>query len=241
MFLNNCIYFGNNYFIKRGQKFIIRVVLRTLIIYLFISLAIRLMGKRQIGDMQPTELVVTMLISELAAISLQDLGQPVLLSFIGIFILVFLEIGISVITMRHPGAKKVLSGSPVVLISGGKIDQRAMRYVRMSSQDLMQMLREQGIFDVSEVHSAVLELNGNLSVLQKSEYAPITMDSSPETLPMLIISDGKIVKSALSFLNMNEEGLLLYLKKKKAVLSDIYLMTLTRGGESVIINKEERP
>ena len=240
MFLNNCIYFGNNDFIKRGQKFIIRVVLRTLIIYLFISVAIRLMGKRQIGDMQPTELVVTMLISELAAISLQDLGQPVLLSFIGIFILVFLEIAISVITMRHPGAKKIFSGNPVVLISGGKIDQKAMRYVRMSSQDLMQLLREQGIFDVSEVHSAVLELNGNLSVLQKSEYAPITMDSSPERLPMLVISDGKIVSSALKFLNMKEEELMLYLKKKKATLSDIYLMTLTRGGESIIINKEEK-
>lgn len=240
MSFNNCFYFGNNYFIKRGHKFIIRVVLRTLIIYLFISLAIRLMGKRQIGDMQPTELVVTMLISELAAISLQDLGQPVLLSFIGIFILVFLEIGISVITMRHPGAKKILSGSPVVLISGGKIDQKAMKYVRFSSQDLMQLLREQGIFDVSEVHSAVLELNGNLSVLQKSEYAPITMDNSPEKMPMLVVSDGKIVTSALKFLNLTQEELLLYLKKKKVHLDEIYLMTLTRGRESIIINKEQQ-
>lgn len=218
---------------------IIRVVLRTLIIYLFISVAIRLMGKRQIGDMQPTELVVTMLISELAAISLQDLGQPVLLSFIGIFILVFLEIGISVITMRHPGAKKILSGSPVVLISNGKIDQKAMHYVRMSSQDLTQLLREQGIFDVSTVHSAVLELNGNLSVQQKSEYAPITMDNSPDTLPMLVVSDGKIVYSALNFLNITEEELLQFIKKKKQNLEDIYLMTLTKGSESIIINKEQ--
>lgn len=197
------------------------------------------MGKRQIGDMQPTELVVTMLISELAAISLQDLGQPVLLSFIGIFILVFLEIGISVITMRNPGAKKVLSGSPVVLISNGKIDQKAMRYVRLSSQDLVQLLREQGIFDVSTVHSAVLELNGNLSVQQKSEYAPITMDNSPDTLPMLVVSDGKIVFSALNFLNITEEELLQYIKKKKHKLEDIYLMTLTKGSESIIINKEK--
>ncbi len=197
------------------------------------------MGKRQIGDMQPTELVVTMLISELAAISLQDLGQPVLLSFIGIFILVFLEIGISVITMRHPGAKKILSGSPVVLISNGKIDQKAMHYVRMSSQDLTQLLREQGIFDVSTVHSAVLELNGNLSVQQKSEYAPITMDNSPDTLPMLVVSDGKIVYSALNFLNITEEELLQFIKKKKQNLEDIYLMTLTKGSESIIINKEQ--
>ena len=131
------------------------MVLRTLLIYVFIAVAIRLMGKRQIGDMQPTELVVTMLISELAAISLQDLGQPIILSFIGIFILVFLEIGISVITMRSPKAKKVFSGSPVVLISGGKIDQKAMKYVRLSSQDLIQLLREQEVFDINEVYSAV--------------------------------------------------------------------------------------
>jgi len=184
---------------------IIRVVLRTLIIYVFIAVAIRLMGKRQIGDMQPTELVVTMLISELAAISLQDLGQPIILSFIGIFILVFLEIGISVITMRSPKAKKIFSGSPVVLISGGKIDQKAMKYVRLSSQDLMQLLREQDVFDISEVYSAVLELNGNLSVQKKSEYAPITEAGGSDTLPMLVVSDGKIITSALTFLNITED------------------------------------
>ena len=218
---------------------IIRVVLRTLLIYVFIAVAIRLMGKRQIGDMQPTELVVTMLISELAAISLQDLGQPIILSFIGIFILVFLEIGISVITMRSPKAKKVFSGSPVVLISGGKIDQKAMKYVRLSSQDLMQLLREQDVFDINEVYSAVLELNGNLSVQKKSEYAPITEAGGSDSLTMLVVSDGKVVTSALTFLDITEDELMRYIKKKKTSLDKIYFMTLTKGMSSIIIDKEQ--
>ena len=141
--------------------------------------------------------------------------------------------------MRSPKAKKVFSGSPVVLISGGKIDQKAMKYVRLSSQDLMQLLREQDVFDINEVYSAVLELNGNLSVQKKSEYAPITEAGGSDTLPMLVVSDGKIVTSALTFLNITEEELLGYIKKKKTSLDKIYFMTLTKGMQSIIIDKEK--
>lgn len=196
------------------------------------------MGKRQIGDMQPNELVVTLLISELAAISLQDLGQPVALSMISIFILVFLEIAITVLTMKKPGARKFFSGMPIVLIDNGKLDQKAMKSVRMSSLDLMQLLRNQGVFSIDEVYCAVIEVNGNLSVQLKKEYQPIQEAENKNSLPMLIISDGKTVDSSLSFLNLNKEKLETILSHKKVSIDDIYFMTLTRGGESIIIKKD---
>ena len=196
------------------------------------------MGKRQIGDMQPNELVVTLLISELAAISLQDLGQPVALSMISIFILVFLEIAITVLTMKKPGARKFFSGMPIVLIDNGKLDQKAMKSVRMSSLDLMQLLRNQGVFSIDEVYCAVIEVNGNLSVQLKKEYQPIQEAENKNSLPMLIISDGKTVDSSLSFLDLNKEKLETILSHKKVSIDDIYFMTLTRGGESIIIKKD---
>ena len=196
------------------------------------------MGKRQIGDMQPNELVVTLLISELAAISLQDLGQPVALSMISIFILVFLEIAITVLTMKKPGARKFFSGMPIVLIDNGKLDQKAMKSVRMSSLDLMQLLRNQGVFSIDEVYCAVIEVNGNLSVQLKKEYQPIQEAENKNSLPMLISSDGKTVDSSLSFLNLNKEKLETILSHKKVSIDDIYFMTLTRGGESIIIKKD---
>lgn len=196
------------------------------------------MGKRQIGDMQPNELVVTLLISELAAISLQDLGQPVALSMISIFILVFLEIAITVLTMKKPGARKFFSGKPIVLIDNGKLDQKAMKSVRMSSLDLMQLLRNQGVFSIDEVYCAVIEVNGNLSVQLKKEYQPIQEAENKNSLPMLIISDGKTVDSSLSFLDLNKEKLETILSHKKVSIDDIYFMTLTRGGESIIIKKD---
>ena len=198
------------------------------------------MGKRQIGDMQPNELVVTLLISELAAISLQDMGQPLILSFVAMALLVFLEIAISIITMKSPKVKSFLGGNPVVIIDGGVVLQKAMKEVRMSLSDLTQLLRNQGIFDLSEVQYAVLEVNGNLSVQLKSQYMPLCEEKNQNSLPLLVISEGKIVLSALNFLNITQEALFQIIKRKKVDINDIYFMTLTRGGETQIIKKENK-
>lgn len=214
------------------------MLLRTLLTYIFITFAIRLMGKRQIGDMQPNELVVTLLISELAAISLQDLGQPMAISIVSIFILVFLEIAISVITMKWAGIKRFFTGKPIVLIDNGIIRQDAMKTVRMSSTDLVQLLRNQGVFDISEVYCAVLEVNGNLSVQLKAENQPVTEAKIENSLPMLVVSDGHIVSSAMEFLNISRETLEKHLLDKKTKMEDVYFMTLDRGGKSIIIKKD---
>ena len=133
------------------------------------------MGKRQIGDMQPNELVITLLISEIAAIRLQDTSQPILNGIMAIFMLVILEIVMSVLAMKNQFIRKIMSGKSVVVIKNGIIDQSAMKNVRMTVLDLIELLRGQNVFDISTVAFAVLEVNGNLSVLLKAEEQPATV------------------------------------------------------------------
>ena len=149
-------------------------ITRTIILYIFVTLGIRLMGKRQIGEMQPNELVVTLLISEIAAIPLQDTSQPILNGVVAIFMLVILEILISVISMKSLFMRKIMNGKSAVIIKNGVIDQQMMKSVRMTVLDLVELLRGQDVFDISTVAFAVLEVNGNLSVLLKSSEQPAT-------------------------------------------------------------------
>ena len=152
----------------------IAVLFRTVILYLLVIVALRLMGKRQIGDMQPSELVITLLISEIAAIPLQDINQPVASGIIAILMLVVLEILLSVLGMKSFFIRKALSGRSAVIIKNGEIDQHAMRRVRLTVIDLIELLRGQSVFDISTVAYAVLEVNGNLSVLLKGDARQVT-------------------------------------------------------------------
>jgi len=220
----------------------ISTVIRTAIMYLFVTLGIRLMGKRQIGDMQPNELVVTLLISEIAAIPLQDTSQPVLNGIIAIFMLVIIEIIISVLSMKNIYIRKLLSGKSVVIIKNGEVDQSAMKKVRMTVLDLIELLRGQNVFDISNVAYAVLEVNGNLSVLLKGEQKTVTnKDMNIKTekagLQIPVISDGKLIKESLAELEIKESELLGILKSRKKSLNDVFLMTMDRYKKYNIIEK----
>lgn len=219
------------------------VLLRTVILYIFVTLAIRLMGKRQIGDMQPNELVITLLISEIAAIPLQDATQPVINGIIAIFMLVILEIIISAISMKSLFMRKIMSGKSVIIIKDGEIDQKAMRKVRMTVIDLIELLRGQDVFDISKVAYAVLEVNGNLSVLLKSAYAPATagdmsIKKPPSGLQLPVISDSKILTESLEELGINESAVKKILKENKVPFERVFLMTLDRQNNYNIIEKE---
>ena len=221
----------------------LKVIVRTVLMYIFVSISVRLMGKRQIGDMQPTELVVTLLISEIAAIPLQDVSQPISIGLIAIFMLVFLEILASVIIMKNLRLRRIFSGKSVAIIKNGIIDQKAMQSVRITVFDLVEMLRMQGIFELDDIESAFLEVNGNLSVRQKPQRAPATPEqlkiNAPDNgVPMTVISDGTIVDSSLEFLNLTRDDLYLLLKKENKSPREIFLMTLNKSGQSIIIDKE---
>ncbi len=223
----------------------LKVIARTVLMYIIVSIGVRLMGKRQIGDMQPTELVVTLLISEIAAIPLQDVSQPISIGLIAIFILVLLEIAASVIVLKNLRLRRIFSGKAVAVIKNGEIDQKAMRNVRMTVFDLVEMLRMQGIFDLDDIESAFLEVNGNLSVRQKPMRAPATPEQLGMNVPdggisMTVISDGTVVDSSLRFLNMTREDLNIILKNENKRQKDIFVMTLNSKGESIIVEKENK-
>ncbi len=220
----------------------ISTVIRTIILYVVVTFAIRIMGKRQIGDMQPNELVVTLLISEIAAIPLQDNKQPVLVGVAAILVLVFLEIIISVLSMKSFHIRKALNGKSVVIIRNGIIDQQAMRDVRMTVIDLIELLRNKDIFNISDVAFAVLEVNGNLSVLLKKDAQNVTLKDINVNLPddalaLPVVSDGKIVRESLKALQITPEKIHKILKHKTSV-EQVFLMTLDRNGKHTIIKKE---
>ena len=221
----------------------ISTVIRTVILYIIVTVAIRLMGKRQIGDMQPNELVVTLLISEIAAIPLQDMNQPVLNGVVAIFMLVVLEIIFSVVAMKSFFVRKLMSGKSVVIIKNGVVDQQAMRDVRMTVLDLVELLRGQNVFNISDVAFAVLEVNGDLSVLlntdaQTPTVKDLLLKKQKEGLPLPVVSDGKIVNESLDALNINYDDVIKKLKKNDLTPEKVFLMTLDRYDNFTIIKKE---
>lgn len=220
----------------------ISTIIRTIILYIVVTLAIRLMGKRQIGDMQPNELVITLLISEIAAIPLQDINQPLLVGVGAIFTLIVLEIAVSILAMKSFFVRKMMSGRSVILIKNGEIDQQSMKDVRMTVLDLIELLRAQEVFNIDDVAFAVLEVNGELSVLLKKDAQPVTIKdvdikASDDALPMLVISDGKIVCESLKVLQLDKNQLLAKLNKKGLTAKEIFLMTLDRNGTEQIVKK----
>ncbi len=226
-----------------GDNIMISTIIRTIILYIVVTFAIRLMGKRQIGDMQPNELVITLLISEIAAIPLQDNEQPILVGVAAILVLIFLEISISVLSVKSFFVRKILNGKSVVVVKNGVIDQQAMRSVRMTVIDLIEQLRNKDVFNIADVAFAVLEVNGNLSVLLKKDAQTVTpkdidlnLPDTPLALP--VISDGKIVYESLRALQATPQKIFKLLKHKSDV-KNVFLMTLDRDGNHTIITKDD--
>ena len=217
-------------------------ITRTVILYIFVTLGIRLMGKRQIGEMQPNELVVTLLISEIAAIPLQDTSQPILDGVVAIFTLVILEIIISVTAMKSIIVRKLMNGKSAVIIKNGVVDQQAMKNVRMTVLDLVELLRGQNVFDISTVAFAVLEVNGNLSILLKSSEQPATsgdlkLYKEAAVLPLPVISDGKLINESLKALETDSVKIKKILDDNNTVIENVFLMTMDRDAKFTLIKK----
>ena len=217
-------------------------VYRTIILYIVVIISIRLMGKRQIGDMQPSDLVITLLISEIAAMPLQDTDQPILFGVSAIMTIVVIEILVSIIALKSFFVRKMLSGKSAILIKDGIIDQKELKNVRMTVLDLVEMLRGQQVFDIGTVSFAVLETGGSLSVLLKSKSQPATVgdikvQKGPAELPLPVISDGKVLKESLTALKITENDVTAKLAKKGMRTRDIFLMTMDSAGKTEIVKR----
>ena len=202
------------------------------------------MGKRQIGELQPTELVVTILISEVASIPLEDTDAPLLSSFLPIAVIICLELIISGLSLKSVRFRRIFTGKPIIVIDDGKIDQKALKSTRISVSDLLDNLRLKGYFDVQTVKYAVVEMNGQISVMPKETDAPLTlkdmkMTAQKKEIPFTIISDGEIVRGHFDELNIGEKDVYQQLKKEHLNLNEVMLMTCNRNREYFTLKRDE--
>ena len=218
------------------------VFIRTILIYLLVVTALRIMGKRQLGELQPSELVVTILVSNLATMSIEDSGIPLLETMVSIFTLVSCEVLVSLLIMKSNLAQKIFSGSPCVIIRDGKIDQREMKNLRWTLEDLLEQLRVAGVFDITEVSFAVVETSGALSCYQIYRSRPLTLDileaSQEDAPPVLVVSDGKIVDKNLTYCHISRPELEGAIKQRGLALPNIFLMTCDSQQNFTIVEKE---
>lgn len=218
-------------------------IIRTVILYLAAVFSVRLMGKRQIGELQPAELVVTILLSEIAAIPIQDNDIPLINSIVPLMLLVGFEILSSVIGIKSVRFRKINDGNPFIIIKDGVIDQKKLKALRLTVDDLLSALRQKDVFDISDVEYAVMETNGSVSLLLKPEKRGVTAQDMNITVKdsgflCPVIIDGRIIGKHLSNCGFSRKKLDSALKKAKLSQNEVLLMTVDKNGKTEIIKKE---
>jgi len=222
--------------------------LRTIILYFLIMLGLRLMGKRQIAELEPSELVLTMLISDLAAVPMQDFGIPLLSGIIPIATLLALAMLLSQLFLHNLKFRNLFCGTPSLLIRNGEVQQEELRKNRYTLDELLEELRGQGISRISDVKYAVLENSGKLSVLPRSGVQPPTADrlgleaTDDVTLPVVLINDGRILSQNLHACGKDPSWLQQALKERQlSSPKEVFLLTLDEQGHVFCIKKELTP
>lgn len=226
----------------------ITALIRTVILYLLLIVGLRLTGKRQIGELEPIELVLTMLLSDLASVPMQDFAIPLINGVVPILTLLSLSTLFSYASLRSVRLRRLLCGEAALIISEGQILQDAMRRNRLTLDELTEELRGQGITDLSQVKYAVLETSGKLSVLPYPAGLPVTPEQiklpveDDVFLPAVIINDGRLLRENLTRSGHSEAWLKKQLKKHGArEPEEIFLLSVDDKGTVVCLTKEGRP
>ena len=217
--------------------------LRTIVLYLVLIAVIRLMGKRQIGQMEASEFVVTMLVANLAAIPMQDSGIPLFSGFIPIVTVLGIELVLSHLSLRSIRLRKLLCGKPVILIENGNILQQNLRKTRVTLDELTGHLREKDVLDLSCVQYAILETNGNLSVFPYPKERPASakdagIQARKQYIPLTIISDGVLLMENLKKANKDVSWVRKVLQQHGAEIRDTWLLTVD-GSDRVLFYRKE--
>lgn len=222
-------------------------VIRTVILYLIIVIGIRLMGKRQIGQLEPSEFVLSLLIADLAAVPMQDFGIPLIMGVIPIVTLLCLSTILSVLTVRSIRLRALLCSRPSIVVQDGKILAREMVKNRFTVDELMEELRGAGVTDLNSVKYAVLETTGRISVITKKEEQPPTaaelgIPVVDTGLPVIVVSDGRILSENMKVRNLSE----VWLQEQLAVrcverIEDVFLMTVDEAGKVYLSKREDGP
>jgi len=222
------------------------VILRTLILLTLIMVVMRVMGKRQIGQMQPYEISILIIISALAAIPMEDIGMPLINAIIPILILFSFQIIIAYVSQKSEKMRSLLCGRPSVVIENGNIVESELKNLRMNINELHEVLRVQGSFNISDVEFAIFETNGQLSVIPKSQSRPVTpadinLETSYEGLPYPLIVDGNINYENLQKAQLNEAWIKRELSRHGIKnLSQVLLASLDTQGNLFFQRKQNQ-
>lgn len=222
------------------------ILFRTIILYILIVFGIRLLGKRQVGELEPTELVLALIIADLASVPMQNNGIPLIAGLIPIIVLLCLAMIMSVLMMRSIRFRTLLCGRPSIIIERGKLKEQELFRNRLTIDELFEELRGKGFPDLSTVQYAVLETNGKLSVIPKASEQPLTASQaglSPKEpgLPLVLISDGQLISHNLHQRGLEEN----WLNKRLSAygvsrIDQVFLLTIDELGQTYFVPKESR-
>ena len=206
------------------------IIIRSVLLYILIVFALRLMGKKQLAQLQPSELVTTILISNIATLSLEDSTVPMIYGVIPILMIVCMDVFMSFIMLKNSRFRRLVTGTPQIIITDGIIDRKVMKHLRYSVDELMEAMRECMIFDISQVQYAIVETTGKINFYQKSRYRNVENGDVGVQVtncdpPCLLIKDGEINYPGLRRWNGDEAKLREIIKSMKLDIKDIFLLT----------------
>ena len=213
------------------------LILRSIIIYILVLFLLRVMGKRQIGQMQPYEFVITLILADLATVPMSDTALPLVHGIIPLLTLVVIHYIFSIIERKSNWARKVLNGKPVILIDPQCINYQNLKLCNMNFNDLQENLRIAGYFNLDEILYAIIQTNGNVSVLPRAEFAPLTADAlgvnvPTSSLPIILVEEGKLLVENMKLAEVDKEFIINSLKGNGFKnIKDILLMTLDSNGK----------
>ena len=221
------------------------IFIRAIILYVLLIASVRLMGKHQLGQLQPSELAITILISNIATLPVEDPDLPLITGIIPILTLASLDVLMSWIGLKSKIIRKLSCGKPVIIIQDGKIDQQKMKELRFTADDLMEAMRSSDIFDINEIQFAVVETTGVVSFYQKYQYRNVTnqdlqLNQNTQNPPEMVIDDGKVNADALKRTGYGISWLKQMLSEKNLSLKDVFIMTLDSNGKNIVIEKERK-
>lgn len=219
---------------------------RTIILYLLLIVAVRLMGKKQVGELEPTELVLAMLLSDLASVPMQDFGLPLLFGVLPILILVCLTMILSMMTMKSIRFRELVCGRPSLVIDHGQLLQGELERNRLTVDELMEELRLKGITDFSTVKYAILENSGEMSIIPYDRETAATprqmnMTVKEDGLPVILINDGRVMTHNLKHMQRDDRWLKEQLSQQEvSSVKEVFLMTLDETGQVNLVKKGEK-
>ena len=218
--------------------------IRTIVLYLVLIAVIRLMGKRQIGQMEPSEFVVTMLVANLASIPMQDAAIPLYSGLVPILVVLGLELTLSGLILRSVLIRRFFCGKPIILIDNGKILMENLRRTRVTLDELTGHLRQKDVLDIRSVQFAILETDGSLSVFPYPKDRPATareagVKADKQYLPITIVEDGYVSRENLRKAGKDSRWLEEILNKNRALRQDVLLLTVDAGDHVVFLRKEQ--